>query len=56
MHKPMRTLINYLNENEKIFIVGIEKSGPFVEHAMEIQDKLKPGQAIYFQIIIYTIT
>jgi len=48
MHKPMRTLINYLNENEKIFIVGIEKSGPFVEHAMEIQDKLKPGQAYLF--------
>jgi hypothetical protein len=48
MHKPMRALINYLSESEDIYLVGIEKSGPFVEHAMEIQDKLKPGQAYLF--------
>lgn len=36
MHAPMRNLCNYLRKNNNIFLVGIEKSGPFVEHAQEI--------------------
>jgi len=36
MHKPMRELCNYLLENETLFLVGLEKSGAFVEHAHEI--------------------
>lgn len=44
MHEPMRELINYLQTELNIYIAGIEKSGPFVEHAQEIKDKLKNGQ------------
>lgn len=36
MHKPMRKLCNYLQKKEKLYLVGIEKSGAFVEHAHEI--------------------
>lgn len=36
MHKPMRELCNYLSGNETLFLVGLEKSGAFVEHAHEI--------------------
>ncbi|HAI96785.1 MAG: NurA domain-containing protein [Cycloclasticus sp.] len=36
MHKPMRELCNYLLDNETLFLVGLEKSGAFVEHAHEI--------------------
>jgi hypothetical protein len=44
MHEPMRELINYLQQELNIYIAGIEKSGPFVEHAQEIKDKMKNGQ------------
>jgi hypothetical protein len=36
MHKPMRELCNYLQDKEALFLVGLEKSGAFVEHAHEI--------------------
>lgn len=36
MHGPMRELCNYLYSKENIYLVGIEKSGPFVDHAHEI--------------------
>jgi hypothetical protein len=36
MHKPMRALCNYLIKKHDLFLVGIEKSGPFVDHAREI--------------------
>jgi len=36
MHKPMRELCNYLHEKEFLYLVGLEKSGAFVEHAHEI--------------------
>lgn len=45
MHEPMRELINHLQNELKIYLVGIEKSGPFVEHAQEIKDKINPGHA-----------
>jgi len=38
MHKPMRNLCNYFLQSENLFLVGLEKSGPFVEHAREIAD------------------
>lgn len=46
LHAPMRKLINDLfsvqGPNEGLInIVGLEKSGPFVEHAFYIQNKLK---------------
>jgi hypothetical protein len=36
MHKPMRELCNYLQNKDRFFLVGLEKSGAFVEHAHEI--------------------
>lgn len=45
MHEPMRELINHLQNELKMYLIGIEKSGPFVEHAQEIKDKIQPGQA-----------
>lgn len=44
MHEPMRDLINYLNNEINLHLIGIEKSGIFVEHAFEIADKINPGQ------------
>ncbi len=44
MHKPMQTLLNYLNSSNKINLVGVETSGPFVDHAKQIKEKLNPGQ------------
>jgi hypothetical protein len=46
MHKPMRTLANYLSDRHNLFLVGIEKSGAFVEHAIEISSKLTPGTTL----------
>jgi hypothetical protein len=45
MHKPMRKLCNHLFLKYDLFLVGLEKSGAFVEHAEEIKSLLKPGQA-----------
>lgn len=46
MHKPMQSLINFLNKSNRINIVGVENSGPFVDHAKQIKDKLKSGQIL----------
>jgi hypothetical protein len=46
MHKKMRKLCNYLFLKHDLFLVGLEKSGAFVEHAEEIKSLLEPGQAI----------
>ena len=46
MFKPMRKLVNYLYENYNLFLVGLEKSGAFVEHADEISSKLESGKAL----------
>lgn len=48
LHKPMRHLNNYLIEKHDLLLVGLEKSGAFVEHADEIKDLLDPGQAYLF--------
>jgi hypothetical protein len=44
MHKPMQKLINFLSKTHKINLVGVETSGPFVDHAKQIKNKLDPGQ------------
>lgn len=44
LHKPMRSLCNYLRQKYNIYIAGLEKSGAFVEHADEIRGMLEPGQ------------
>ena len=36
MHKPVRKLCNFLLEKENLFLVGLEKSGPFVDHAQQV--------------------
>lgn len=46
-HKPMRALMDYLlnpnSKNAKIRVVGVEKSGAFVDHAAAVQDKMEKG-------------
>lgn len=44
MHQPMRALMNYLIGKHNCYLVGLEKSGAFVEHADEIASKLEDGQ------------
>lgn len=46
MHKPMRSLVKFLFEKHNLYLVGVEKSGPFVEHANEISSKIKPGEVL----------
>jgi len=47
LRKPMQELMNYLADKDAgkplVCLVGLEKSGAFVEHAMLIEPKLKPG-------------
>lgn len=46
LHKSMRSLITYLNKYHAIYMVGLEKSGAFVEHAAQVSKKLQPNQMI----------
>ncbi len=46
LHKPMRLLLNHISNRATPTLVGIEKSGPFVEHAKEISSRMLPGQAL----------
>ncbi len=46
IHKPMRKLITFLNRNHTIYIVGLEKSGSFVEHAEQVSKKMLPKQIL----------
>jgi hypothetical protein len=43
MHQPMRTLVKFLFQRHDLFLAGLEKSGPFVEHADEISNLLDSG-------------
>ena len=36
MHKPFRSLCSFLEKKINICLLGLEKSGPFVDHAFEI--------------------
>lgn len=46
MHKPMRSLVGWLFQQQELYLAGLEKSGPFVEHADEIARLIEPGTAI----------
>lgn len=46
LHEPMRELIRHLLAKHVIYMVGLEKSGPFVEHADEISERLAEGAAL----------
>ena len=46
LHKPMRKLCAWLEDKHDLALVGLEKSGPFVEHADEISGKMKNGQVL----------
>ena len=46
LHKPMSDLINWLLDKHDIVLAGLEKSGPFVEHAQEIEAKISPGKVL----------
>jgi len=39
-------LVNYLFSKHALFLAGLEKSGPFVEHADEISGRLGPNSAL----------
>lgn len=47
MHKPMRALVNYLFDNHNLFMAGLEKSGPFVDHADEIRDIFDASSVLF---------
>jgi hypothetical protein len=49
LHQPMRELMQFLGAQGSaplINLVGIEKSGPFVEHALQIEEFLGRGEAL----------
>jgi NurA domain len=46
MHQPMRSLVKFLFERHDLHMAGLEKSGPFVEHADEIAELLKDGSVL----------
>ncbi len=46
MQKPMKRLVKFLFREHNFFLAGLEKSGPFVEHAHEIEPLLNPGQVV----------
>jgi hypothetical protein len=46
LHRPMRDLLTHLSRVSHPNLIGVEKSGPFVEHANQIRDLMRPGQAL----------
>ena len=46
LHKPMRQLMIFLNEHHAIYLVGLEKSGSFVEHAVQASKRMLPKQML----------
>lgn len=46
LHEPMRDLVGWLHARHNLFLVGLEKSGAFVEHANEIEPQLPPSSFI----------
>jgi hypothetical protein len=46
LYKPMLDLVGWLQEKHDLFLVGLEKSGAFVEHAQEVKDKLRLGEVM----------
>lgn len=46
MHTAFRQLVDYLFTNQQLYLVGLEKSGSFVEHADEISSLLDTGTVL----------
>ena len=46
MHRKMRALVRYLLDEHNLFMVGLEKSGAFVDHAAEVSKVMKAGTAL----------
>ena len=46
MYTPMRTFVNYLLEQHDLNLIGLEKSGAFVDHANEISGLIPRGNAL----------
>lgn len=46
LHEPMRDLVEWLHTKHEFFLVGLEKSGAFVDHAQELEGRLKPGSVL----------
>lgn len=52
LHTSMRKLINFLHEKRNLYLVGLEKTGAFADHAHEItkiiegENKLKPNKIL----------
>jgi NurA domain len=46
MHEPMRALVRFLFDTHDLYLTGLEKSGPFVEHADEISQVLDNGSVL----------
>jgi hypothetical protein len=46
IRKPFRALLTFLFDKHDLHLVGLEKSGAFVDHAAEIAQKIKPGTAV----------
>ena len=53
LHTPMGELLTHLSRTAQPTLVGVEKSGPFVEHAHQIRDRIQPGQALIFRRRVY---
>lgn len=64
LYKPMREMIGFFFDQARrgylsgLYLVGVEKSGPFVEHAMAIEDQLPahsvliPDNAYIYRYIV----
>lgn len=46
MHEPMNHLIQYLFKKHDLYLIGLEKTGTFVEHAAEIAKTMSNGSII----------
>ena len=46
LHVAMQDLVSWLFDKHNILLTGLEKSGAFVDHAQEIQNKLESGKAL----------
>ncbi|MGK7941501.1 MAG: NurA domain-containing protein [Crocosphaera sp.] len=46
LHVPMQDLVNWLFDKHNVLLAGLEKSGAFVDHAQNMQNKLQSGKAL----------
>ena len=48
MHKLVRKLCNHLLEDKNLYLFGVERVGPFVEHALKICREDKEGKGEFY--------